>query len=43
MVELKFMLRDALAFYLETQQEMTAQSYQGQAFSQENFGQLNAA
>ena len=41
--ELKFMLRDALTFYLETQQQMTAEAYQGQAFSRENFGQLNAA
>ena len=43
MEELKFMLRDALTFYLETQQQMTAEAYQGQAFSRENFGQLNAA
>jgi len=43
MEELKFMLRDALTLYLETQQETTAKAYQGQSFSRENFGQLNAA
>ena len=43
MDELKFMLQDALALYLETQQERTAKSYQGTDFSRETFGQLNAA
>ena len=36
-------LQDALALYLETQQERTAKSYQGTDFSRETFGQLNAA
>lgn len=43
MAELKFMLRDALNFYLETQQLLTAKEYQGQTFSRENFGELIAA
>lgn len=43
MEELKFMLQDALEFYLETQQQLTAENYQGQKFSREMFGQLNAA
>lgn len=43
MEELKFMLQDALALYLETQQELTARSYQGQTFTRESFGELNAA
>ncbi len=43
MDELKFMLQDALALYLEVQQERTAKAYQGQDFSREIFGQLNAA
>ncbi|WP_245897468.1 type II toxin-antitoxin system HicB family antitoxin [Hymenobacter nivis] len=43
MEELKFMLLDALALYLEVQQEQTAKTYQGQDFSRETFGQLNAA
>jgi len=43
MEELKFMLRDALEFYLETQQLLTAKEYQGQDFRRETFGQLSAA
>ena len=43
MKELKFMLQDALEFYLETQQELTARNYEGQEFTRTDFGTLQAA
>lgn len=43
MEELKFMLQDALELYLDVQREQTAQAYQGQEFSRETFGHLEAA
>lgn len=43
MEELKFMLQDALNLYLETQQELTARQYEGQQFSRQDFGFLEAA